>query len=174
VILIKIPRINPTFLRNLIGVFLGSVVAGACANSRMGDAEVRQEFSAPCFTITLKEEQRTSEAIRLQALIVTDMSTKPSVRVWSFRLQSNHLKHISSNDCIIYDKAPLDSSDIVKAIPLKSGKVYEVFLNARSADESDSTFGYKAKFCLLNQNDGKVKVHQLHYKDGWHEEVCKP
>lgn len=149
---------------------LAILTVAAGATSRMGDADVREKNGAPCFTVTAQEEKRTG-ALHLMALNVYDMSTKPVVTVWSFGMSTDDGQPISSKTCVRYGHAPSGASGS-PAAPLQAGKLYQVFLNAKSTRRNEPTFGYSARFCLLVQPDGKATVHRVVYQDGWRDEAC--
>ena len=108
----------------------------------------------------------------LGSLDVSD-ETKKIDKIWSFMLRlSAPSQPMPASACILYGQAPPES-DARKAEPLQTGRLYEVFLSARPVDPTDPTFGYIAKFCLIAQADGGVKVHQVIYKDGWRTEECR-
>jgi hypothetical protein len=156
----------------MVGAAVVALAANACATSRMGEADIRQEEGTPCFTITQKEEQRAGIP-RLMALSVYDVSVKPVTEVWKFALPVATAMPISSKICIRYNQAPAGAEGI-KALSLVTGRVYEVFLNTKLADTADSTFGYMGKFCLLTEAT-ITTLHQLKPgTQGWRDGTCKP
>lgn len=153
--------------------FVMAIIAvsnSACVSTRLGEAAVKDKNGVPCFTITEKEQRQTGVPL-LGSLIVSD-EAKPAYTIWSFMLHpSVPSQPIPASDCILYGHAPPES-DAKKVEPLQTGRLYDVFLNARPVDTTDPTFGYDAKFCLIAQAGGGVKVHQVIYKDGWRTEEC--
>lgn len=167
-----IRKIQPTFRKLIVGTAVAALATSACATSRMGEADIRQEEGTPCFTITQKEEQRAGTP-RLMALSVYDASVKPVTEVWWFTLPDASPIPISSKICILYSQLPAGAEGI-KALPLIAGRVYEVFLNAKLADTTDPTFGYMGKFCLLTEST-TTTLHQLKPgTQGWRDGACKP
>jgi len=152
-----------------------AVSNSACVSTRLGEAAVKDQNGVPCFTVTEKEQQRAGVPL-LVALDLADVTvtTKPVVEIWSFVLPaSERAQPMPASACILYGQA-LPGSDVTKAPePLQTGRLYEVYLNARPVDTSDPTFGVHAKFCLIAQAGGGVKVHQVIYKDGWRTEECR-
>lgn len=143
----------------------------ALAISRMADAEVRSVDGVPCFAISKNEEKRNGVPL-LGALIISDLSSRPVKKVWSFLLPGDITIPIPSHTCLRYGKAPTGSSS--KPPPeLHIGRVYDVFLNARPDDPSDPTYGYAAKFCLIAKPDGQREVIFLRPETkAWKDEVC--
>ncbi|WP_431104157.1 hypothetical protein [Roseateles noduli] len=146
----------------------------ACATSRMGDAEVRLLDGQPCFSISAKEAAR-GPTIRLQAVLISDTSTKPVDRVWSVMLDQQRLPTLSPDSCVAYGQTPEGATSKPTPVPeLQSGKVYQVHLNTRSSDSSDPTRGYVGKFCFMP--DGANSRRLVPLKPGsreWIDEVCR-
>lgn len=170
-IFLRIQRARQIYLRTMVLIVLVSSATGACATSRMGEAEVRQVDGVPCFTIPIKEEQRAGGAPRLSALSVYDASVVPTTEIWSFTSKSAKMPTLSSGACILYGQAP-SGSEGTKSIPLQIGNKYGVILSTERVDPSDPTFGYDAKFCLVANPSGSVRVHQVIYNQRWRYEVC--
>lgn len=167
-----IRKTQPTSRKLIVSTVVAVLAANACATSRMGETDIRQEEGTPCFTITKKEENRARTA-RLMALSVYDISVKPVTEVWKFALPVAMFMPISSETCIHYGQLP-SGADGIKALPLVAGRVYEVFLNVKLVDTTDPTFGYMGKFCLLTEST-TTTLHQLKPgTQGWRDGACKP
>ena len=159
--------ISLKFLALTIGLFSASCTFGT---SRLGSAAVRQINNTPCFSITDSDINR-DKPFQLSALTVYDATVKPSKEVWSFILPPETPQKITSATCISYGQAPL-KSESMKAIPLASGRIYEVYINASNSDPTDPTFAYEAKFCVLDQpNNGKT-IHRIIFDKAWRYEPC--
>lgn len=168
-----IRKIGPTCLKVIVSTTVTVLATTACATSRMGVADVRQEEGVPCFTVTPQEEERAG-APRLMALTVHDASVKPVTEVWWFTLSDLSPMLITSKICIRYGQAPI-GSESVKALPLVVGRAYEVFLNTKLADKTDPTFGYMAKFCMRKGLNTTPTLYQLKPgTQGWRNSECAP
>lgn len=152
-----------------------AVTTSACAMQRLGEAEVRQEAGVPCFTIAAQEVRRAGGPLQLHAVFVSDLSVKPVAEVWAFTLTPpGRTQLISQDTCVPYGQTPV-GSEATGPQNLLPDRVYSVFLSATPATGSDSTMGYKAKFCLVVQPDGSSKVLQLRgEKHGAREVLCIP
>ena len=138
----------------------------------MGDAAVKDENGVPCFTITEKEQRRAGVPL-LGSLIVNEETNEQRRDIWLFGLNPpGRTQPMPASACILYGQAPPGAEVTKAAEPLQTGRLYGVFLHARPVDTTDPTFGYDAKFCLVAQAGGGVKVHQVVYKDGWRVEEC--
>jgi hypothetical protein len=136
------------------------------------DAVVTERDGQPCFAPSESAGMRT-----LNAVSVWDNSSTPSLSIWGVDIDSTR-KNELVNGCVTYGQqfATGKSTD-EPAIPLRTGRVYSVFLSAPGEDPRDPTRGYRAEFCLVAQ-PGNVKpaVRQViwdsrHQK--WpYEEVC--
>lgn len=169
---LRIRNTHRTCLKQLVLAVFGMLTTSACATSRIGEAEVRQIDGVPCFTIPIKEEQRAGGAPRLSALSVYDASTAPTTEIWSFASPFAKMPTLSSDVCIPYGRAPT-GSETTKSIPLQVGKKYGVILNTVRVDPSDPTFAYDARFCLVANPNGGVRVQQVIYSNGWRYEACE-
>jgi len=163
-----------TCLESTLALALCASLNTACATSRMGDAEVRLQDGQPCFSISAKEAAR-GPTIRLQAVLISDTSTKPVDRVWSVMLDQQRLPTLSPDSCVAYGQTPEGATSKPTPVPeLQSGKVYQVHLNTRSSDSSDPTRGYVGKFCFMP--DGANSRRLVPLKPGsreWIDEVCR-
>lgn len=138
-----------TCLETALALSLCAALNSACAMSRMGEAEVVEKDGQPCFAVTAKEAARGAN-VRVHAVAVSDESSKPVQSVWRASLDPSRTP-LSAQACVAYGQA---DGDAIPAQPLKTGRVYEVYLNGRSSDPGDSTQGYVAKFCLMPSGTG--------------------
>ncbi|AYM78445.1 hypothetical protein D9M09_23580 [Janthinobacterium agaricidamnosum] len=143
--------INPTLF-----ILLALSSMNGYARSRMADAEVTSVNGVPCFSISKQEERRNGQPF-LGALSVSDVTVKPTTEIWGFLMTDDKKIPLSSTNCIPYGNIPAHA-DAAPAPELKTGRVYEVFLNGRPADPADPTYGYVAKFCLIQQVSAKPRL----------------
>jgi len=141
------------------------------ARSRMADADVTSVNGVPCFSISKKEERRNGQPL-LGALSVSDVTVKPTTEIWGFLMTDDKKIPLSSTNCIPYGNIPAHA-DAAPAPELKTGRVYEVFLNGRPADPADSTCGYVAKFCLVQQVSAKPRLVVIKSDtQAWMDDTC--
>ena len=158
--------------RHLILCLLATLTStNASAWSRMAEAEISAFKGIPCFTIPKKKERRNGTPM-LGALIVYDISIKPPVEVWSFILPGATILPMHAKTCYLYDQVPA-GAESTAATMLKTGRMYSVFLNGRPDDPSDSTRGYKGKFCLIaTANNGQQVIPIKRDMQAWIDEIC--
>lgn len=145
----------------------------ASAWSRMAEAEISSFKGMPCFTISKKEERRNGTPM-LGALMVYDISIKPPVKVWSFILPGATTLPMHAKTCYLYGQVPAEAESTA-ATMLKTDRMYSVFLNGRPDDPSDSTRGYRGKFCLTNDAAGQQKIIAINSDmQEWRTEICPP
>jgi hypothetical protein len=134
------PRLLPPLLLALL--------SGACAGSRMGDAEVRLQQGQPCFGVTASEAA-AAPSLALNALLVHDLAVQPPRQVWSLlvRPQAAALP-LDAAACVPFGQVP-PGYDAEPALPLQAGRAYEVYLNAAPERGRRVRQGYNARFCLL-------------------------
>lgn len=140
----RTPRTRRISLDAALALAFCAALNSACAMSRMGEAEVVEKDGQPCFALTAKEASRGPH-VRVHAVAVSDESSKPVMDVWRASLDPARTP-LSASACIAYGQA---DGDAIKPASLKTGRVYQVYLNGRSSDPGDSTQGYIAKFCLM-------------------------
>lgn len=145
-------------------------VTSTFGNSKLGSAEVRQLNGDPCFSITQSDANRGKHFL-LNSLTVYDATVKPPKEVWSFNLPPAAPHKIIPATCIPYGQALL-KSESMKAVPLASGRIYEVYINASSSSPTDPTFVYEAKFCVLDQPKDGTTIHQIIFDKAWRYEPC--
>ena len=137
-------RTRTTCLEPALALALCAALNSACAMSRMGEAAVQEKEGQPCFYLPEKEVKRGPN-VRVHAIAVSDESAKPVKDVWGASVEPDKTP-LSPAACIVYGQAGAQDK---AAQTLKSGPVYEVYLNGRSSDPGDSTQGYVAKFCFV-------------------------
>ncbi|MBE3023952.1 hypothetical protein [Janthinobacterium sp. GW458P] len=138
------------------------------ARSRMADADVTSINGVPCFSISKKEERRNGQPF-LGALSVSDVTVKPTTGIWGVLMTDGKKIPLSSTNCIPYGNIPAHA-DAASAPELKTGRVYEVFLNGRPADP---TYGYVAKFCLVQQVSAKPRLVVIKsHTQAWLDDTC--
>ena len=158
--------INPTLF-----ILLALSSMNGYARSRMADAEVTSVNGVPCFSISKQEERRNGQPF-LGALSVSDVTVKPTTEIWGFLMTDGKKIPLSSTNCITYGNIPAHA-DAVPAPELKTGRVYEVFLNGRPADPADPTYGYVAKFCLVQQVSAKPRLVVIKSDtQAWMDDTC--
>ncbi|WP_402719539.1 hypothetical protein [Janthinobacterium rivuli] len=139
--------------------------------SRIADAHIHSINGIPCFSITKKEEARNGTPM-LGALIVSDLSVQPAKKVWSFSAPPDWPIPIHAASCIRYGYLPPTATGI-KPKSLVPGHFYSVFLNGRSKDPSDPTYGYQGKFCVRATADGGQQVITINSDmQAWIDEIC--
>lgn len=128
----------------------------ASAWSRMAEAEISSFNGMPCFTISKREERRNGTPM-LGALMVYDLSIKPPGAVWSFILPGATPLPMHAKTCYLYGQVPT-GAESTAATMLKTDRKCSLFLNGRPDDPSDSTCGYRGKFCLIIDTLGRQKI----------------
>lgn len=159
---------------SLIALGLSAWLGSACAMSRIGEAEVRLQDGQPCFTISDKEAKR-GPSFLLQAVILSDSSTKPVNTVWSMAPDLGSSLRMSPANCVVYGQI-LDGATAspASAPALQAGRVYRVYLNTRSSDSSDPTRGQDASFCLVADQTGDRRLVQVKYgMRAWDTGYCE-
>ena len=165
-LLSHMPLRHPTLF-----ILLALSSMNSCARSRMADAAVTSINGVPCFSISKKEERRNGQPF-LGALSVSDVTVKPTTEIWGFLMTDGKKISLSSTNCIPYGNIPAHA-DAAPAPELKTGRVYEVFLNGRSMDAADPTYGYVAKFCLVQQISAKPHLVVIQSDtQAWLDNTC--
>ena len=155
----------------MLFILLAFSSMNSCARSRMADAEVTSINGVPCFSISKKEERRNGQPF-LGALSVSDVTVKPTTEIWGFLMTGGKKITLSSANCILYGNIP-SGAEASPAPELRTGKVYEVFLNGRPDDSSDSTRGYRGKFCLTTDAAGQQEIIAINSDmQAWRTELC--
>lgn len=165
----RYPRLP--YRRLLFALFIAPACMNACAWSRMAHAEVHLVNGLPCFSISKKEEKRNGTP-QIGALNLSDLSVKPAIKIWSFILPGTDTIPVRASSCILYGTAPA-GAETRTAPPLKTGRLYDVFLNGRPDDPADPTQGYVGKFCLAAKaGGGHELVVVTSDTQAWKDEVC--
>ncbi len=150
------------------------VTTGACATSRMGEAEVRLSKGQVCFAPAPTELQRPG-AMGITGVWVSDLSRQPVAEVWAAARDAEAKPVVlQGGDCLAYGAAP-EKWTHTQAIPLARETVYSVSLMSDLKDPTDSTRAFEAKFCLrADASGGGVKLIQLRRGSaGWRKETCQ-
>ncbi|MBW3508794.1 hypothetical protein [Janthinobacterium sp. NKUCC06_STL] len=170
---LKIGKARRICLAATLNMSLCLTYHNAFGMSRMAYAEVLLKNGTPCFTISQKEEARNGLP-RISAIVLTDVSVKPAVEVWSFLLPGAATIPVYAKSCLPYGVAPATAEvKPPKAPPLKTGRMYDVFLNGGPADPSDPTRGYVGKFCLISGISGERKILRIDSdSQAWIDEIC--
>ena len=167
----KIKRARQIFLAAILNTSLYLISHDAYAMSRMADAAVYMVKGLPCFSISRKEERRNGIP-QIGALNLSDISVKPATVVWFFIMPVKSRLPVPANSCIRYGTAPA-GAETRPAPRLKTGRMYDVFLNGRPDDPSDPTRGYVGKFCLIPKaTGGQALVVVTSDMQEWIDEVC--
>jgi hypothetical protein len=158
----------------LVALAVVALTTGACATSRMGEAEVRLSEGQVCFAPAPVELQRPG-ATDIVGIWVSDLSRKPVVEVWVMARDPDAKPiALSTGDCIAYG-ATAEKWTRTQPVALAHDTVYAVSLTADLKDPTDSTRAFQAKFCLRAETPGGVlKLIQLRPGTaGWRKEVCQ-
>lgn len=147
------------YFRVLIPILLllWTARAGGAPASRVGEAEVRDANKGqPCFTISEREERRGG-APDFEAISVVDTSARPRETVWKMSMPKGRTFPVMFSMCIPY-AGRVQSLPQTRAAELEAGKVYEVMIDVRGGGAPEQARGYGARFCMVKQRDGGVKV----------------
>ncbi|WLI87923.1 hypothetical protein Q4S45_14370 [Massilia sp. R2A-15] len=138
-------------------LLLWSARAGGAPAQRVGEAEVRDaKKGQPCFTISEREERRGG-APDFEAISVIDTSARPRETMWKMSMPSGRTFPVMFSMCIPY-AGRVQSLPQTRATELEPGRVYEVTIDVRSGGTPEQARSYGARFCLVRQRDGDVKV----------------
>ena len=164
-------RAKQIFQAVIVSMSLYLISHEASAWSRMAHAEVHLVNGLPCFSISKKEEKRNGIP-QIGALSLSDLSVKPAIKIWSFIMPVMVTIPVRASSCILYGVAPA-GAETRPAPPLKTGRLYDVFLNGRPDDPSDPTRGYVGKFCLAAKAGGghELVVVTSDMRE-WIDETC--
>lgn len=153
-----------------VAMLSGSLGAAESA-PRMGDALVLRKDGRPCFALSAKEVAR-APGLRVHAVMVSDESLKPVANVWEASIDPARTPTTLAN-CIVYGIAPV-GAEATRPVELKTGHVYEVYLNGRSSEPDDSTQGYIARFCfLIDARGGKNLLAVKPGSRAWRDGTCR-
>ncbi len=136
-----------------------AVMDGAAAAPRIGELEVRQgNGGAPCFSISEAEEQRGG-APNFDAITVSDGKAV----LWTMVMPKQRTFPVTFRMCIPY-AGRLPVLPQTPAAELQVGRAYDVYVATRKPGAAPQ--GYRARFCLLRQGAGPLKVRTLAARGG--------
>lgn len=137
-------------------------VLPAQAARRVGEAEVRAGANGvPCFTISQREEGRGG-APDFASISVT--ASQERVSMWRMAMPRARTFPVAWSMCIPYAGRVLALPQ-TPALPLESGKVYTVRIDARPGKGGAMPLRYQARFCLSRQPDGGTVVRHIGAND---------
>jgi hypothetical protein len=140
-----------------------SLPASGASPSRIGEAEVREGAnSAPCFTISEREERRGGIP-NFDAVTVSEPAGKGGV-LWKMAMPASRTFPVSFSMCIPY-AGRVQALPQTPAARLEPGRVYQVRIDARRTRGVNTPPVYEARFCLARQPDGSVLVHHIGHDD---------
>jgi hypothetical protein len=132
----------------------------------MGTVIVQQSGDVPCFALEDTTATRRGNP-KLGSITVsagTGESGPAPRRVWSFMVEPSSTGiPFPVGQCMPYGQTPagVKTRTLVQAEPLVAGVVYVVSISAELSDPNDSTQGYSSEFCMIKQDGGIVRVHQI-------------
>lgn len=127
---------------------------------RAGELEVRQgNGGVPCFTISEAQERRGG-APAFQSISVAEIGAGARGGMWSMALPVTRTFPVSFRMCIPY-AGRLPVLPQTAAAPLLPGRPYEVTMEARADPAAGAPRVYRARFCLVRQGAGELRVRQL-------------
>lgn len=136
-----------------------AVMDSAAAAPRIGELEIRQgNGGAPCFSISEAEEQRGG-APDFDSITVSE----GKLVLWTMSMPKQRTFPVTFRMCIPY-AGRLPVLPQMPAAALRAGKAYDVFVATRKPGASPQ--GYRARFCLVRQGLGPMKVRTLGAKGG--------
>ena len=160
------------------GLLLIVLATGCQALSRMGSATVQNDSDGqPCIGIESTEATRLGQP-RVQAIsvYVSGGEAKEPTLIWSFMKEPKAPGlSLKVDQCIPYGKTPVGMLSLVPPVPLTTGVVYLVSVNARLSDSSDPTRGYQGEFCLISDLPRPPRVHQILWDakaSKWQRDAC--
>jgi len=116
----------------------------AQAAQRIGKAEVREGANGvPCFTISEQEEKRSGTP-DFQAINVSDSHGKP---MWQMAMPRERTFPVSHGMCIPY-AGRVQALPQTPAAVLQEGRVYQVVIETRKANNAGAPRRYVARFCF--------------------------
>ena len=134
----------------------------AQAARRVGEAQVRAGANGvPCFTISLREEQRGG---RPDFASVTVTAIQEKNAMWRMVMPRERTFPVAHSMCIPY-AGRVPALPQAPALPLESGKVYTVRIDARPGKSVAMPLRYAARFCLTGQPNGGTLVHHIGVDD---------
>ena len=144
-------------------LLLFAVLAGLSMDSaaapRVGELAIRiGNGGIPCFTIPQDEEERAG-APDFHSITVSDGKTT----LWSMAMPRQRTFPVSFRMCIPY-AGRLPVLPQTPAAELQMGRAYDVYVATRKPGSAPQ--GYRARFCLLRQGSGAVRVRTLTARSG--------
>lgn len=159
-----------TKLRLLI--LLTSALALGCAVSMEGNAHssmyrvrVMQSGDLPCFALQVGAETRRHPSRLVMAHVAVPQSAamaRDGRVAWSVGFPSSVIRTLQKDECLVYGVTLPASDTMVELEQLQLGVAYHVTLNTdllRSRRVENRQ--YSGDFCLSEQADGSIKVHDL-------------
>jgi hypothetical protein len=138
------------------------IVLPAQAARRVGEAEVRAGANGvPCFTISQREEARGG-APDFGSISVT--ASQERLPVWRMTMPRERTFPVAYSMCIPY-AGRVPALPQAPALPLESGKVYTVQIDARPGKGAAMPLRYQARFCLARRPDGGTVVRHIGAND---------
>jgi len=138
------------------------VVLPAQAARRVGEAEVRAGANGvPCFTIAQHEETRGGTP-DFGSITVT--ATQERSPMWRMTMPRERTFPVANSMCIPY-AGRVPALPQAPALPLESGKVYTVQIDARPGKGAAMPLRYQARFCLARRPDGGTVVRHIGTND---------
>jgi hypothetical protein len=134
----------------------------AQAARRVGEAEVRAGANGvPCFTISQREEDRGGTP-NFQSITVTGDAGK--LAMWRMAMPGERTFPVAHSMCVPY-AGRVPALPQAPALPLESGKVYTVQIDARPGKGGAMPLRYQARFCLARRPAGGTLVHHIGAND---------
>lgn len=170
-------KLNP-----VVVVFMLLIPATGGCNSAPGehqDGRVLQVGNLPCFSVADSDEARATPP-KLAVLEVNEqMAAGVSMR-WELSFVGEKLPAttLPPATCITYGTAVKNSETMTPAAPLEVGKRYEAGILShilKSQKDEWRMRDYRAKFCLTENADKKITVHEVLWDekmDKWRWDVC--
>lgn len=137
-------------------------VLPAQAARRVGEAEVRAGANGvPCFTISQREEARGGTP-DFEAITVTGSAGR--LAMWRMTMPGERTFPVAHSMCIPY-AGRVPALPQAPALPLASGEVYTVRIDARPGRNGAMPLRYQARFCLAQRPGGRTAVHNIGASD---------
>lgn len=134
----------------------------AQAARRVGEAEVRAGANGvPCFTISQREEGRAGTPDFGSISVTAGQDKLP---MWRMAMPRERTFPVAWSMCIPY-AGRVPALPQAPALPLESGKVYAVQIDARPGKGGATPLRYQARFCLARKPDGATVVRHIGAND---------
>ncbi len=156
-----------------ISTILLFLPATCLAHSSIGEAMVQDNGGMPCFSISDPNDG-------IEAITVYRLDKRPPSPVWKVLAATGHKLSYSSQGCISYGNKYQESTTqpeyTSSAAALTAGNIYEVVLTAPPVKSNDSTYLFKARFCVIQPIKQGISVVRQVRQDmngsGWKTEIC--